>query len=275
MAPLTIGAITDQDDKTPDTVEAHIKKADEAYASKKFNLAKDEAKRALKLDEQTPAAHLILAHVYREQDKIEDAIKSAREAIKYRQNYPYAHYLLAILLYEQKKDFKQSADEIDLAISQGIRYISAFVLKGTLELMAARFETALQAYKKGQEMAGPNEPDLHLLKEQITALESYVDFLSHEKESAYTRPVPLNAPMPQYTEEARQKKVRGVVMTRILINELGEVTLILLVSRLGHGLDQEAIKAVSQIKFTPAKKDGKPVSYWLPVDIEFNIKGIS
>lgn len=135
-------AVADQDakaaQKAPDTAEVHLKKADEAYAAKKLDIAKDEAKRALKLEKNSPVAHLMLALVYRAQNKPKDALKSIKEAIKYRQNYAYAHYLLAVLLYERNdpkesaKDFKQSAEDIDLAISQGMDHASAFALKGTL-----------------------------------------------------------------------------------------------------------------------------------------------
>lgn len=275
-------AVADQDakaaQKAPDTAEAHLKKADEAYAAKKLNIAKDEAKRALKLEKNSPVAHLMLALVYRAQNKPKDALKSIKEAIKYRQNYAYAHYLLAVLLYERNdpkesaKNFTQSAEEIDLAIRQGISYAGAFALKGTLKLAAGNLESALEAYKKAREMISPNDPELPLLQEQITALESYIDFKSQKKDAVYKRPAPLNSPMPNYTEEARYKKIQGVVRTRILVTEQGEVKSILLISRLGHGLDQEAIRAAMRLKFSPATKDGKPVPFWVGVDIEFNLR---
>ena len=275
-------AVADQDakaaQKAPDTAEAHLKKADEAFASRKLNIAKDEAKRALKLEKNSPVAHLMLALVYRAQNKPKDALKSIKEAIKYRQNYAYAHYLLAVLLYERHdpkelaKDIKQSNEEIDLAISQGIAYAGAFVLKGTLAIAAGKFETALEVYKKAREIISPNDPELPLLQEQITALESYIDFKAHKDNAAYKRPVPLNRPMPNYTEEARLRKIQGVVRTRIFVDERGDVKSILLISRLGHGLDQEAIWATMRLKFTPATKDGKPVPYWVGVDVEFNLR---
>jgi TonB family protein len=281
VVPVVSAAVADQDAKAAqkalDTAEAHLKKADEAYAAKKLDIAKDEAKRALKLEKNSPVAHLMLALVYRAQNKPKDALKSIKEAIKYRQNYAYAHYLLAVLLYERNdpkesaKDFTQSAEEIDLAISQGISYAGAFALKGTLMLAAGNFESALEAYKKALQVIAPNDLELQMLQEQITALESYIDFKSH-KHAAYKQPKPLNLPMPNYTEEARAKKVQGVVRTRILVTEQGEVKSILLISRLGHGLDREAIRAAMRLKFSPATKDGKPVPYWVGVDIEFNLR---
>ncbi len=278
VVPVVSAAIADQNAPSakaapaPDTAEAHLKQAKEAYASKKLGAAKDEAKRALKLQKDSPDAHLMLALVYREQDKPKDAIKSVKEAIKYRQNYAYAHYLLAILLYEQKKDLKQSAEEIDLAINQGLHQASAYVLKGVFELTAAKFESALEYYKKARELISKNDLELPLLQEQITALESYVEYRTHSGDSSVTRPKPLNLPRPNYTEAARQRKVQGVIVSRILVSEHGDVKSVLLVSRLGYGLDQQAIIALSRLKFEPATKDGKPIPVWQVVEVEFRLR---
>lgn len=257
-----------------DTAEAHLKIANEAFASKKFDIAKDEAKRALKLEKNSPAAHVMFARVYREQGKSKEAIKSVTEAIRHRQNYAYAHYLLAILIYERNEpeNFEQSAKEIDLAISQGITYSSAFALKGTLSIAAGKLETGLENYKKAREVISPNDPELPMLQEQIAALESYMAFKTPKDDPSYKRPQALNAPLPNYTEEARNKNIQGVVKAKIFVDERGEVKSILLISRLGYGLDEEAVMAVRKLKFTPATKDGKPTPHWMEIQIEFSRK---
>jgi TonB family protein len=43
------------------------------------------------------------------------------------------------------------------------------------------------------------------------------------------------------------------------------------VSGLGHGLDEAAVRAAQQIKFKPAKRDGQPVDYPARVRIEFRL----
>ena len=40
---------------------------------------------------------------------------------------------------------------------------------------------------------------------------------------------------------------------------------------LGMGLDQKAIEAVRQWKFEPARKDGKPVSVMVNVEVNFRL----
>jgi TonB family protein len=43
------------------------------------------------------------------------------------------------------------------------------------------------------------------------------------------------------------------------------------VSGLGHGLDENAVRAAQQIKFKPAKRDGQPVDFPARVRIEFRL----
>lgn len=264
--------------KTPalDTAVAHIENARRAYASNKLNLAKDEAKRALKFENSSPDAHLILALVYRAQNKQGDAIKSVKEAIKYRQDYADAHYVLAVMLYERndprEEDIKQSGQEVDRALSQGLDHTNGYILKGRLAIAAGDFEQALEDYKKARQATTANDPQLPGLQEQLAALESYVELKSRKDDPAYKHPVPLGYPRPNYTEDARSNGVQGVVKTKILVNEQGEVKLIMLLTHLGHGLDEEAIKAVKKLKFSPATKDGNPVLFWVEVQVEFKLE---
>jgi len=88
-----------------------------------------------------------------------------------------------------------------------------------------------------------------------------------------SKPVPLNRPRPNYTEEARKNKIQGVVRVRVLIGPDGGVKQVRIVGGgLGDGLNEQAISAAYQIRFRPAMKDGRPVAFWMPVDIEFNLR---
>jgi TonB family protein len=88
-----------------------------------------------------------------------------------------------------------------------------------------------------------------------------------------TRPIPLNLPRPNYTEEARRNKIQGVVRVRVLIGPDGRVRQVRLVGGgLPDGLNEEAIRAAYQMRFRAAMKDGQPVAFWQAVDIEFNLR---
>ncbi|HEY7544246.1 MAG TPA: TonB family protein [Blastocatellia bacterium] len=86
-----------------------------------------------------------------------------------------------------------------------------------------------------------------------------------------TRPIPLNRPRPNYTNRARAENVTGVVRVRALVGTDGQVKIVRVMRGLPAGLTQQAVGAVFKMKFKPAMKDGNPVEYWVPVEIEFNL----
>jgi len=253
------------------TAEQHVQNAQRLIQSKNYGDAKTELRLALSLDRQSPQANLLLALVYKSEQKSKDAIKYVEAAIKAQPNYAHAHYLLALLLFE-KNDLARSRDEIDLAISQGANFPSAFTLKGDINLVQSNKKVALEAYEEALRLGGPKDEDATMLRERVAALKNYIDFGSHPGDASYVRPVLLNRPMPRYTDVARQNNIQGTVKLAVLVDERGAVTSVLILSRLGYGLDGEAANAAKTLLFSPAKKDGKPVPYWTPVLVEFNLK---
>ena len=76
---------------------------------------------------------------------------------------------------------------------------------------------------------------------------------------------------PQYSKEARKKKITGIVNVSMLINEDGVPTDLRVEKSLGYGLDEEAVKCVSQYRFKPAQKGGRPVAARVTVSVNFQI----
>jgi len=76
---------------------------------------------------------------------------------------------------------------------------------------------------------------------------------------------------PTYTESARKFSVTGTVVLRAVFSKDGEVTNLHVMSKLPHGLTQQAISAARAIRFTPAMKDGRPVSMWMELQYNFNL----
>jgi TonB family protein len=87
-----------------------------------------------------------------------------------------------------------------------------------------------------------------------------------------TKPVPLKRQMPRYTELARAHGVQGSVLMRVLVGEDGNVKLVRVIRGLPDGLTEEAISAARQTTFKPAMKDGKPVPFWVGLEMNFNIR---
>lgn len=95
---------------------------------------------------------------------------------------------------------------------------------------------------------------------------------SDTKRAVDTKPVPMNEPRPNYTEEARQHKVTGIVRTRVLIGSDGLIKQVRITRGLPDGLNEEAIRAAMQMRFRPAMKNGQAVAFWTSLDVEFNLR---
>jgi TonB family protein len=76
---------------------------------------------------------------------------------------------------------------------------------------------------------------------------------------------------PSYTEAARKYSITGTVVLRAVFSKNGEVTNLHIIRKLPHGLTQQALKAAREIRFTPALKDGQPVSMWMQLEYNFNL----
>ena len=75
---------------------------------------------------------------------------------------------------------------------------------------------------------------------------------------------------PEFSEEARKAKYQGTVVLTIEVGEDGKARRFQVVRGLGLGLDEKAIEAVTQWRFRPALRSGKPVP--APATIEVNFR---
>jgi protein TonB len=76
---------------------------------------------------------------------------------------------------------------------------------------------------------------------------------------------------PEYSEEARKAKFQGTVLLSVEVDEKGLPRNIKVIRPLGLGLDQKAIEAVEKWKFSPGKKDGKPVAVQAQIEVNFRL----
>jgi len=81
----------------------------------------------------------------------------------------------------------------------------------------------------------------------------------------------LGKTRPEYTAEGRSLKLEGDVVIDLVFRADGTVQVNRVLSGLGHGLDEAAVRAAQQIKFKPAKRDGQPVDFPARVRIEFRL----
>jgi periplasmic protein TonB len=84
-------------------------------------------------------------------------------------------------------------------------------------------------------------------------------------------PRPIFSPDPEYSEEARKAKYQGVVVLGLVVGPDGRPRDMKVLRSLGLGLDEKAIEAVKNWRFDPAVKDGKPVSVYISVEVDFRL----
>jgi TonB family protein len=87
----------------------------------------------------------------------------------------------------------------------------------------------------------------------------------------FVAPEVLSEPKPQYTDEARQLKIQGEVTLQVKFGADGKVEVLRVVSRLGHGLDEQAERVAQQIRFKPAARNGQPVDQITLIHILFQL----
>lgn len=91
-------------------------------------------------------------------------------------------------------------------------------------------------------------------------------------ENAGVRPPRLlYAPDPQYSDQARRKRIQGIVVISTRVDEQGNPTDLRVEQSLGYGLDEQAMDAVSHYRFSPAMRDGKPVATRIKIEVSFRL----
>ncbi len=81
----------------------------------------------------------------------------------------------------------------------------------------------------------------------------------------------LSKPVPTYTAEARRLRIEGEVLLEVVLEATGNVHIVRVVRGLGHGLDDEAVRAAAQIRFKPASRDGQPADSTVVLHIIFQL----
>jgi len=98
--------------------------------------------------------------------------------------------------------------------------------------------------------------------------------LANAAEVAGAKIVPaeiLSKPVPNYTDEARAKRIQGEVLLEVVFEASGRLRVLKVVHGLGHGLDETAVHAAEQIRFKPALRDGQPSDSTAVVHIIFQL----
>jgi periplasmic protein TonB len=83
----------------------------------------------------------------------------------------------------------------------------------------------------------------------------------------------LRKAVPSYPVLAKRMEREGSVLLRVTIDELGRPVDVEVVHKAGFGFDEEAVKAVKNSTFVPAKREGRPLTCKALLPIRFVLSG--
>lgn len=108
------------------------------------------------------------------------------------------------------------------------------------------------------------------LGEAAAPLQQVVD----GKDPGVTLPKVVSEVKPEYTPEAMKARIEGTVMMTVVVRTDGTPGDIEVTKSLdtNYGLDKAAVTALSQWRFEPGRKDGKPVPVRVTVEMRFTLK---
>jgi protein TonB len=87
-----------------------------------------------------------------------------------------------------------------------------------------------------------------------------------------TAPVSLSRKLPVYSMQARQLRIQGTVIMKVLVNERGTVDDVVLVEGVpGADLNSSALKSAKSWTYRPATKSGVPVKVWKVEQVTFKM----
>lgn len=100
------------------------------------------------------------------------------------------------------------------------------------------------------------------------------DGIPNADDAGITAPTLVRSVPPQYTTEAMRQKIQGRVMLEAVVGVDGRVTAVRVLRSLDKtfGLDQQALAAARQWRFTPATRNGVPLAVRVMFDLEFRLQ---
>jgi TonB family protein len=263
--------------------------------------------RAIKLSPNTPHAYIGMAYIFLDEDALTEAERHAQRAVALDASNAEAHYTLGLIALRQNSAAKALA-EAEAALRFNPRFAGALILKSEavmevytaasveraekyralnqpvpapspeerarMSKMLAEAAESLEKYLK----LSPTSPGMARLREQAETLRWHADAVGrndappiHTASEVTTRANITSKPEPLYTDRARNSGISGTVRLRMLLSFDGRVRQIRVLKGLGGGLTEMAVNAARAIKFTPAMKDGRPVSQFVTIEYNFNV----
>src|SRR5215831_7862015 len=254
------------------------------YKTAAFGRARQAFDQVLKFRPDLAEVHAKLAYTLILAGEPQQAVTHAQRAIELGDLSAEPHYALAEANL-RAGNFEKAVDETDQILKIDSGFGLALVTRSMALYRLKRYGesiSALEDYLK----AKPNDPEAEVWREQIKRIQATA---RREKPDGLAVTAPsgeepvfsgkdvtskarvLEKREPTYTESARRAGVTGTIMLRAVFSGNGTVTNVFVSQALAFGLTARAVEAAKSIRFTPATKDGKPVSMWMELQYNFNL----
>lgn len=245
----------------PDNSNFHANLSYAYLSSKNIKKAESEGDKAVARDPKNGWAYYIRGSARLWGNKLDDAKKDADQMIAVDPVDPRGYVLTSYVLMDKL------SQKIGLDEEQSVRDNIHFL------------KEAKDVLEKGAEVCKAN-PHKDKIDDELESVSAFYEHFSKTPvppvqpnvlDPTVTPLVITLKPRPSYTDDARQSNVQGIIKLAVLFGSDSKVQHILVLKRLGHGLDAEAVMAAGKMKFTPKMKDGKPVSVVRIVEFSFTI----
>jgi len=92
------------------------------------------------------------------------------------------------------------------------------------------------------------------------------------RDTPIDRPTPLYGEVPiDYPLEMWDQDVEGETLLRVRVTDMGHVDSVVVVESSGHpAFDTAAIEGARELRFSPARRDGKRIEVWAQVPVHFS-----
>lgn len=234
------------------------------------------AEKALALDPKNYESLYIVGVARLRESATTEALARAEEALKIKPDYPQALLLktqaLVDMFARERAKWGGSSERPEENKSSGAvdgeskRRLNYSLLKAASE--------SLEAYLKLR----PEQSEQSMWNDQLETLRFYAQRADGSRSASSVarmtmtlKPTILYKERARYTDAARNARVQGTVVLMIVFGDDGAIKHILVIQGLSHGLTEQAIVAARKIRFTPAMRDGKPVSVMGSLEFTFNL----
>jgi TonB family protein len=247
--------------------------------------------KSLELNPNQPNARKALAYVYLLRGKMMDSVKQM-EALKALNEMDAESFYILGWANLRLGNFDEALENAEQSVKLNPKMPNAYFLKAQAIMNRRDRNTDYKALAAKYGSAADNigkfilltaaDPDNSFWRGQQDTLKVFAAYYAEkeknkadaekEDDEANSTPVKIiSKPRAAYSDRARQAGVSGTIRLLAAFSEKGKVEHVLVLTSLGYGLDEEAVKAARGIRFTPRTVNGKPVTTVKAVEYTFTI----